>query len=233
MVDTHGWAISLEDCSRGRLEHLDFEMYMAKEIDGMLCNMENQDSIDLRNGCHDILINDITGGTGDDLIALTAIADRSLTIRPDGTLLTTHIMGNDWSKRDPDIYNVIIRNVRGMTLGRICLLIRLLPAGSFIRNVVIDGLVDETPDGYASRSSVMQLGDDGFYGENLRDSMQNISVSNVICNSSRGIRIDGYMCNSSFTNIVNRNPNCKAITVKHEDGIRNVKMENIVESGAQ
>lgn len=232
MVDTHGWAISLEDCAHGRLEHIDFEMYMAKMIDGMLCNMENQDGIDLRNGCHDILINDITGGTGDDLIALTAIANRSLPVRPDGTLQSTHIMGNDWTKRETDIYNIIIRNVRGMTLGRICLIIRLLPAGAYIRNVVIDGVVDTTPDGFESQSSVMQLGDGGGYGENFRDSMQNITVSNVICNSSRGIRIDGYMCNSSFTNIVNRNPNCKAITVKHEDGIRNVKMENIVESGA-
>ncbi len=233
MVDTHGWAISLEDCSHGRLEHIDFDMYMEKMIDGMLCNMENQDGIDLRNGCHDILINDITGCTGDDIIALTAIANQDHNApRPDGTLLTTHIMHNDWSKRDPDIYNIIIRNVRGYT-NKICMMIRLLPVGSIIRNVIIDGIVDETPDGYSVKSSVMELGDGGIYGANQPDSMQNISISNVICNSTFGIRVGGYLCNSAFSNIINRNPHCEAISVSRKDGLRNVKMENIVESGEQ
>ncbi len=227
MVDTHGWAISLEDCSRGRIEHIDFEMYMAKEIDGMLCNMENQDGIDLRNGCHDILINDITGGTGDDIVALTAIADTSRPYRPSGALRSTHVMHNDWSKREKDIYNIIIRNIRGYSYGQICLHVRLLPAGAFIRNVIIDGIVDTTPDGIPLGSAVIELGDGGGYGENLRDSMQNISISNIICNSHNAIRVGGYICDSVFSNIVNRNPHCPAIRVMRENGMRNVQTCNI------
>ena len=42
-------------------------------IDGVRQTILNQDGIDLRMGCHDILIENITGYTGDDLIALTAI----------------------------------------------------------------------------------------------------------------------------------------------------------------
>lgn len=64
IVESHGWGISLEACACGRVEQIDFDAKMEREIDGMLQNMENQDGIDLRNGCHDIVLSDITGGTG-------------------------------------------------------------------------------------------------------------------------------------------------------------------------
>ena len=76
IIRSHGWGISLEDCSFGSIDHIDFDSCMAQEIDGLMNNTENQDGIDLRNGCHHITISNITGGTGDDLIALTAIADQ-------------------------------------------------------------------------------------------------------------------------------------------------------------
>ena len=75
IVESHGWGISLEECSNGYVEKIDFDACMSKVIDGMRHNMENQDGIDIRNGCSNIVIADISGRTGDDVIALTAIAD--------------------------------------------------------------------------------------------------------------------------------------------------------------
>lgn len=121
IVDSHGWGISLEACWRGRVSHIDFDACMAKEIDGMLQNMENQDGVDLRNGCHDIVISDITGGTGDDLIALTAIA--SPQYLPGGGLCNTHVMHSDWNRRERDIHDIMIRNVSGYSKGGICWII--------------------------------------------------------------------------------------------------------------
>ncbi len=242
MVDTHGWAISLEDCTHGRLEHIEFDSYMAKMIDGMLMNMENQDGIDLRNGCHDILINDITGGTGDDIIALTAIAPRDIikqegelptlpkTFRPSGSLESTHILHNDWDKRDPDIHDVIIRNVRGYSKGHICLHIRLLPACASIWNVVIDGVVDTSPQGFLA-GAVIELGDGGGYGENWKDSLRNIAISNVICDTGNAIRVGGYLSDSVISNVINRNPDCACITVHKPDGLRNVVTSGLVSAG--
>ena len=71
--DSHGWAISLEHCAHGRLRDLDFASSGFKMIDGVRQKILNQDGLDLRLGCHDILIENITGYTGDDLVALTAI----------------------------------------------------------------------------------------------------------------------------------------------------------------
>lgn len=46
--------------------------------------------IDLRNGCHDITICDIMGGTGDDIIALTALCPENVPPRASGALSSTH-----------------------------------------------------------------------------------------------------------------------------------------------
>lgn len=225
IVKSHGWGISLEACSNGRVEKIDFDACMYKEIDGIAMNMENQDGIDLRNGCHHIVISDITGQTGDDVIALTAIATPQY--RPGGSLRNTHVMHNDWSKRDKDIHDVIIRNV--IARSYLCFTIRLLPALSKIYNVIIDGVID-TVENPKSREvgGTLFLGDGNLYGENLPDSMRNISISNVVCNSPRAVIVAGYLTDSAMTNILNKNADCPTITVEREDGVKNVQMGNIV-----
>lgn len=229
MVDYHGWGVSLEACSFGRVEKMDFDACMAKEIDGMLHNMENQDGIDLRNGCHDIVISDITGGTGDDLVALTAIASPDL--HPGGSLRTTHVMHSDWSRRERDIYNIVIRNIVGYSKGGICWLIRLLPVMSRIWNVVIDGVIDMSPDS-ARSGGVLLLGEgDSAYGKNERDCMSAITISNVICNSNSAINLESYLSDSVISGIVNRNPNCPVIRVARKDGMRNVTIQGLTSAG--
>ncbi|MBQ9131136.1 MAG: hypothetical protein IJX62_01520 [Clostridia bacterium] len=125
LKDYHGWGISLEACSNGRIEKIHFDAHMHKMIDGTYMNMENQDGIDLRNGCHHIIISDITGFTGDDVIALTAIAANKKYL-PGGSFRTTHVMHNDWSRREKDIHDIIIRNV--IDHSYLCYTVLLLPA---------------------------------------------------------------------------------------------------------
>ena len=224
--DSHGWAISLEACSHGRIEKIDFDARMHKLIDGMYMNMENEDGIDIRNGCHHIVISDITGNTGDDVIALTAIASNS-TYRPGGSLRSTHVMHNDWSKREKDIHDIIIKNV--IAHSYLCYVIRLLPAMASVYNVVIDGIIDTQPNQALTYGGTLLLGSaDAAYGKNERDGMRNITVSNVICNSRRAVNIAGFLTDSVITNIVNRNPECETITVDRENGLNNVSISNVI-----
>ena len=76
--DSHCWAISLERCAHGTVRDLHFASSGVKRIDGVAQTILNQDGLDLRMGCHDLVIENITGYSGDDLIALTAIPN------PDG-----------------------------------------------------------------------------------------------------------------------------------------------------
>lgn len=227
IVESHCWAISLEECAYGRVEKIDFDACMSKMIDGMRQNIENQDGIDIRNGCHDIIISDITGHTGDDLIALTAIASDE--IRLGGELRSTHVMHSDWSKRDKNIYNIIIRNVKGYS--NLCYLVRLLPANTKIWNVVIDGVVDTAPDGLNHFGCIMLGTADTAYGKNNDDGMKNITISNVISNSREAIIVGGYISDSAISNVVNRNPECPCISVRRENGLVNVVTSNLCSAG--
>jgi len=223
--ESHGWAISLEACAFGMLEQIEFDARMNKVIDGMLQNMENQDGIDLRNGCHDITIQDITGETGDDVVALTAIATRRRELKS-GTTESTHIMHNDWSRRDPDIYNVTIRNIRAYS--SLCYLVRLLPCECQIRNVVIDGVIDTSPEGVVCGG--IFLGEkDAVYGRNLPESLKNITISNVIYNNvKKAIRVDGYLQDSTITNVVATRTKFPVVSYLREGSLQNVKISNIV-----
>ncbi len=227
IVKSHGWGISLEACADGRVEKISFDANMSKEIDGMLNNMENQDGIDIRNGCHHIIISDITGNTGDDVIALTAIVSDKWSYKPGGSLRTTHVMHNDWSRRDRDIHDVIIRNV--IAWSQLCHTILLLPANSRIWNVVIDGIIDNPPPGQ-THQAVLKFGSFG-YGSNLPGSLSNITVSNVICNCSLPIRVDGYLKDSVITNVVNSNPDTPVVRVRRKGGLDNVQISNIATAG--
>lgn len=230
IVTSHGWGISLEACTNGRVEKICFDACMSKEIDGMLHNMENQDGIDVRNGCHDIIISDITGRTGDDLIALTAIARDDVPYLPGGSLGTTHVMHNNWKTRDRNIHDIIIRNVKGYS--HLCFLIRLLPAGAKIWNVVIDGVIDTTPDEIEAFGGII-LGDCGIYGENLPDSIANVTISNVICNRPKAVSVEGYVTDSVICNIINRRKNCCAVQIQREDALKNTQISNLTTLGAE
>lgn len=216
LVKTHGWGISMEECSNGRVERIVFDSCMSREIDGMLMNMENQDGVNLRNGCHHITISDVSGMTGDDVVALTAVAgDKYI---PGGSLCSTHVMHTDWSKRSKDIHDIIIRNITAHSYMGYP--VRLLPASTHIYNVIIDGIIDSS----TNRSTII-TGSGGLYGENYKDGLRYVTISNVICNSlDAAITVKGYLADSSISNVINRNPDGKLIIHTRENGIENVNI---------
>ena len=224
MVEGHGWHISLEECAYGCVEKIEFDACMSKVIDGMRMNMENQDGIDIRNGCHHISISDITGRTGDDVVALTAIAGD--TVRPGGQLQTTHVMHSDWSRRDRNIHDIQIRNVTAYSF--LCYTVRLLPANAKIWNVVVDGIIDTSPVVHDHGGTVLLGEPDSAYGKNYPDGLRFITVSNVICGSKRAVRVSGYLRDSVISNVVNRNPGCPALIVEKPDGIKNLQTFNLI-----
>lgn len=237
MKDTHGWALSMEACTHGRIADIDFNMVMERFIDGVWQNIENQDGIDIRNGCHFITIENITGVTGDDVIALTAIAPPDgvpKKFRPSGSLYTTHVMHNDFTKRDPNISHVIIRNVRAYS--RLCALIRLLPAGTMISNVIISDVIDTLPphsvDPHNHWGPVLLLGDGGHYGKNKEKSIRYLSVNNIIGaeRTKYVAQISGYVSDACFSNIINQNPECKAFYIKGKEHLTNSQIVNVVEA---
>src|SRR5690606_6976749 len=122
--------------------------------------------VDLRRGCHDILMENITGRTGDDLIALTALPGKSQA----GGLNSTQVTGPEPTE---GIWNVIIRNVRGNACPHH--IIRLLNNhGMKMYDIVIDGVIDTAVAPEVCRAAVKigenhpRYGGDTQLGETAR-----------------------------------------------------------------
>ena len=225
IVDSHGWGISLEACSFGRVAQIEFDATMSKVVDGLRQNMENQDGVDIRNGCHHITVTDISGRTGDDIVALTAIATKG--DLPGGSLRTTHVMHNDWSRRERDIHDIVIRNVVGYS--NLCWMVRLLPANASIWNVVIDGLMDCAPKGLKHEGGILLGEGDGAYGKNYPDGLKHVTISNVISSGRHAINIGGYLSDSAITNVVHHGEQ-EPIAVYRDNGMVNVAVSNVVKA---
>lgn len=122
------WALNHFYCRNGHLHDLDFladdtrveedgtrHSGLSHEKYGQIL-VKNADGIDLRVGCHDILIENITGFTEDDTVALTGLEGK--------TERLYHVKG-----LSTDMYNIIIRSVRSAAF---CAQVRLLNQGGVI-----------------------------------------------------------------------------------------------------
>ncbi|MBE6608561.1 MAG: hypothetical protein E7633_08400 [Ruminococcaceae bacterium] len=103
VTNSRWWAFAFMFCRFGRISDCDFKMYGK---------LENEDGIDLRVGCEYITIENITGSTGDDTIALTALPE-------DPWVKESFVEG-----KSVDIHDITIRNIMSSTHG--CAIIRLL-----------------------------------------------------------------------------------------------------------
>ncbi len=152
--------------------------------------VKNADGIDLRTGCHDIIIENITGFTEDDTIALTGL--------PGKMEMMFGVEG-----RDLDIYNVVIRNVMSSAY---CANVRLLnQSGVKLYNILVDGVVDSSKNSpYMERGGTgVRVGDVHMYGTRhaTADETFNITIRNVYSRARAALRIAGAMKDCLFENI--------------------------------
>ncbi len=139
-----------------------------------------------------------------------------------GSLKTTEVMPKDYTHRSEGIYNITIKNI--IAYSSLCCVIRLLSVNTKIHNVIIDGVIDNTPKGQSHWATVL-IGDIG-YGSNLKDGVSSIIINNVICNSNTGVEIKKYLKDSVISNIISGNDNQSLINVNEPDGLVNVKILN-------
>jgi len=225
MIDSHAWAISLERCAHGVLRDLHFESDGFKEIEGKRETILNQDGVDLRMGCHDILIDNITGSTGDDLIALTAIARTEDTNgNLDSTMVSSAV---DRGNGLDEIRNVMIRNVRGYCRGGHHIVRFLNTSGVKMHDIMLDGLIDTSPDTMRCKAAV-KIGDKN-YGTGVAPlgTTYRIFVSNVTSRAQHTILIGGSLADSVLTNIIRHGSPGEVVTIlPGKDFIQNLTISN-------
>ncbi len=208
------WGICLYTTSYSRVSNI---QYISES------NVPNQDGVDICKGCHDIIVENITGCVGDNIIALLAVEDA----------IHQKVVSN---VNDGHIHDITIRNIISYGVGG-CALIRLLNHDGYkIYNVRIDNVIEASPwsendapvaqnpdlaittddegniipwrrlvageRGYRTEAAII-IGESYWYGKEkakLGDTF-GISISNVMTHARYGIFINNTLLDSSFDNI--------------------------------
>ena len=215
------WGMRFQYCSKGVIRDIFFSVNQDRR---------NQDGINLRNGCHDIIIENIHGQTGDDMIALSAIdTNKKIGFNID---YPTDVEGHSW-----DIHDVIIRNVSGAAVRHPLVALRN-HNGAKMYNVTIENLHDTDlirpamNDGF-ERYALIAIGNNSYAG--IRPSeigeTYNITVRDIHASySTRAIYTQATLRDCHFSNVF-ASGECKSVLATTPDGWADakagVKMENV------
>lgn len=222
VLDHRFWGLCFNFCSYGRIAHMRFLAHGT-------CN--NQDGINLRNGCHNILVEDITGQTNDDMIALSGIDIR------DADCKEPQKWSRDVVDESPDIYSITIRNVVACAANHPFISLRnhngVKIHDIFISRVSESDLQEPMISGEAaSRYAMIRLGQALYWhtrpsviGETynivIRDISARVAEKAIIANSTiRNLRISGVNCTG--------NCRCAFTTFGAVWSAPGVKLENCV-----
>jgi polygalacturonase len=175
------WCMNFEYCAWGHIHDVVFD------ADG---TNPNQDGLDIREGCHNFLVENLSGRTGDDMLALTNFGHPKKRTGEDTDM-------------DTAIHDIVVRDLRA-TMSHRCDIIRLLCRGETeIYNVQISGVQDTTPPEIWRPLAAIRIGDVSDYPHRLNrlGEMRNVTVRDVCTRARFGCYIANTLCDSYFENI--------------------------------
>lgn len=174
------WAINLIYCRNGKV--IDFTC-MATNI------IQNQDGLDIRCGCNNITVERLTGKSGDDLIALTAL-ERS----ENGF----HVSG-----KDGNIHDIFIKDVLGCSIINGLVVLRNQDSRQIynveMENVIQSDLEDLNNHPY----TIVDVGQNDYIYKKQSPigSTRNIKAKTIIGDSSAPVMVGATLEDCKFENI--------------------------------
>lgn len=183
------WGMAFLFCQKGRITDIRFSL-TRHHID-VHSQWRNQDGINLRVGCQDIEIDHITGQTGDDVIALTALNGFEEQFWVEG--------------RRGDIKNILIHDVRATSNSSAH--VRLLcHFGNKISNVTMRDIYDVGVKGKEARAHVMfWIGEDGYYQNDSKLRADEGDISDITIENIYARAMTVMMLEVGVQNLVAKN----------------------------
>lgn len=194
------WCFTFLYGRNGSIHDIEFDCHNEKP---------NQDGIDLRQGCHNIDIYNLTGITGDDTVALTAIG------RNDAWHTVNGIT-------DIDIHDVTIRNVRAGCSGGHGVIRLLAQDGKRVYNVTMSDLYDGALEGNGKACyGFIRIGDVRYFADTPQayGDITGITIENVTSGATAAIYVNNENITSehiTWTNVVAE----KGVLLKTQDDDR-------------
>jgi len=194
-------------CDTCRISNLDFENWED------CCN---RDGVDIRSGCHNFLVENITGTTGDDTVALNNLGND----------------GNDGryvAGKDPDTLNILVRNVKA-DAGRWFTVRLLVQDRHKEQNITLDTIMDVSLSENKKRcGATIMVGSHEYHykvqGE-LGD-MAHITIRDVYSRSTRGVAFGGCNDDVSVSNLHAFDDCPYALAVIRQANVRDVHINGV------
>ncbi len=191
IINAHSWAVSMERTLNAYISDIRFNCPEKQEINGQEVFVANRDGINLRHGCKNIRIDNITGRTGDDFIAMSILGLYSENTEG-GTLNSSMVTGRKWRGHEDDTEQVFITNINCQSQCR-AIAIRANDIAS-INNVFINGLV------YRGPYNAALIGGKGYGNPSIPGKINNIHIMNVMGNGYSLFLIEEAIANCVFQN---------------------------------
>lgn len=234
LANQRWWAVNLLWCECGVISNITINCGN---------NAHNQDGIDLRAGCNNIVIENVFGAAGDDVVALTGFYNS----RESDKYAV--------SGKSRDIHDVTVRNVVASSAE--CTLVGMrCQDGVKLYNITVDSIYDTMSSAMAaienpsyvfnfdnnsyptpkSPYSVIRIGQDGYVNKYpcAPGDVHSIHVTNIHARCNAAVLINVDIENSYFGNIYAENGVERVITTKscrnhqcYGANIRNTVFENI------
>ena len=202
------WAMNHHCCSEGKIRNITLNAWGDRP---------NQDGIDLRYGCSGILIENIMGYSGDDVIALTCMYDKNRALLVEGM--------------EPTIHNVIVRNVQAAGRERRGIVRLLNNFGGKIYNVIVENVIDLSEPGDAHRDGSAVRINDLAYVKDEKDLARfgdtyNITVRNIVSRCRHGFFASATLENVLIDNVQMHGDGGTAMLLRAGD-FRNIRVRNL------
>ncbi|GAA5221050.1 glycosyl hydrolase family 28 protein [Membranihabitans marinus] len=218
--NTHGWSVSFERVWNADLSDIYIHNTEYVEVDGKKRMTSNKDGINLRQGCKYFRINNISGKTGDDFIALSSLDTEPGKPKPNGNIEAHMVTSSRYYGSEDDIEEITITNITCENRYR-GIAIRASDSAS-IHHVYINGLVFKAVD---NRYDAILIGGKGYGNISQPGKINNIYAMNVIGNGLSLVRIEAPVKDCHFMNGLYSGENPEATLYKIDVS----EVENVTE----
>ena len=225
--NSHAWAISFERTRNADISDIRINNPEEIEINGKKVKVSNKDGIDLRQGCKNFRIDNISGRSGDDFIALSSLNTGSdVHDNDNGNLNSTMVTTRKWRGPEDDTEQVVITNISCQTKYR-GVAIRASDSAS-IHNVYINGLITRDWEGH--HNSIL-IGGKGYGKPSQPGKINNIYAMNIIGDGRSLILIEAPIANCYFMDGIFKGDGNQIISYKIDKSeTTNIISQNLIKA---
>jgi polygalacturonase len=196
--NSHAWAVSFERTRNAELSDININNPEEIMIGNRKVKVFNKDGIDLRQGCKNFRIHNLSGFTGDDFIALSSLDTRGANRPPSGSVNSTMVTESRWNGPEDDTERIFITNINCESICR-GIAIRASDSAS-IHHVYIDGLISREVKGDGGKHNAVLIGGKGYGALSQPGKINNIFVTNVISTGFSPFMIEAPVADCHFMN---------------------------------